>query len=237
METNEEWVTCPYNANHRMPSNRFQWHLVKCPEKKRVGSDFDVCPFNAQHIVPKSELANHKQKCTDRQSVSFDESQELDKKIREYLANQSKSNDTPKRNEDLWYSTPPTLVGEIVHDDTKTTKTQKRNSRRKKKHDAEFESNHQNGDVVSPGRIPEKKIVGLKEFNQPSQNIVSTKSSNITDAVVHEAKPIKKKLQQITDLEVKLKQGDVLNEDQLCKISKRATLEEELRRLTLSSEH
>jgi hypothetical protein len=62
----DQWVHCPYNHEHQMPQSRLQWHLVKCPEKKRCKDKFTQCPFNSIHIIPTSELASHKAKCKDR---------------------------------------------------------------------------------------------------------------------------------------------------------------------------
>jgi len=56
--------------------------------------NYSTCPFNAQHIILKSELTNHKLKCPDKDSrqQGTEESREIDKQIKQYLAQQYNSN-------------------------------------------------------------------------------------------------------------------------------------------------
>ncbi|XP_046397577.1 uncharacterized protein LOC124164341 [Ischnura elegans] len=65
------YVTCPYNASHRILRARLQYHLVKCrknfkekPEEEKV-----ICPLDATHHVNKEELAEHMKICPNRKIV------------------------------------------------------------------------------------------------------------------------------------------------------------------------
>lgn len=83
----KSWVSCPYNSEHRMPNTRLQWHLVKCPDKKRFGEQYATCPYNATHKVLRSNLTEHKRKCPDKNSVGeFVEENEIDQQMKAFLA-------------------------------------------------------------------------------------------------------------------------------------------------------
>jgi len=132
----EDWINCPYNSNHRMPPSRFQWHLVKCPDKKRVGENFTACPYNAQHIILKTELENHKRKCPDKTQRDFaetDSALEIDKKIKEYLGSQTCSADW-STSKNSWMPAPSVPVGSATESQIqfKPKKSQKKNAARRK---------------------------------------------------------------------------------------------------------
>jgi len=185
MGDEEDWMNCPYNPNHRMPSSRFQWHLVKCPDKKKVGHLYQPCPYNAQHIVLKSELSHHKSKCPDRDDSNNTESDEIDRQIREYLAKQhhQSSQWNEPSNPNSWAPAPHVIVGEYIEQkqdanssDSKL-KNQKRNAaRRNKKH------NEENLETPSNGH---KSEIVLEDSNidnweqRVSEKQVTTKSVQI----------------------------------------------------------
>mmetsp|Transcript_19524 Transcript_19524/g.27242 ORF Transcript_19524/g.27242 Transcript_19524/m.27242 type:complete len:173 (-) Transcript_19524:928-1446(-) len=129
----EEWTTCPYNATHKMPKSRFHWHIIKCPDKKRVGEHYAACPFNAQHIILKSEMTNHKMKCPDRdqREMISGQSDDIDRRIKEYLANQNhnKQNvqNTGEWGSSSWDAASNLPVGETL-DITPSTKPKKKKS-------------------------------------------------------------------------------------------------------------
>eukprot|EP01099_Mayorella_cantabrigiensis_P005561 TRINITY_DN4507_c0_g1_i1.p1 TRINITY_DN4507_c0_g1~~TRINITY_DN4507_c0_g1_i1.p1 ORF type:complete len:381 (-),score=97.52 TRINITY_DN4507_c0_g1_i1:200-1312(-) len=86
-QNSKNWVSCPYNPEHRMPPTRLQWHLVKCPDKKYYGEQYATCPYNATHKILKSDLADHQRRCPDKKRVgTFVEEDEIDKQMRAYLA-------------------------------------------------------------------------------------------------------------------------------------------------------
>ncbi|XP_077277303.1 uncharacterized protein LOC143905624 [Temnothorax americanus] len=65
---NNEVLFCPYNKLHRIPSSRFQRHLVKC--EKNFPPDYKViCPYNATHRLSKDEIQEHIQTCPMRRTV------------------------------------------------------------------------------------------------------------------------------------------------------------------------
>lgn len=59
-----EYVTCPYNPQHRLVRHRMPYHIVKC-KKNYFGPPLDVCPFNAMHMVPSTDIMEHMQNCPD----------------------------------------------------------------------------------------------------------------------------------------------------------------------------
>jgi len=143
----DKWLHCPYNSNHHMPSTRLQWHLVKCPDKKRFGHLYSVCPYNAQHIILKSEMTNHKVKCPDKDENAA-ESDEIDRQIREYLANQHHTATWDENHQNGWVPAPQLIVGETIEnpqasisiESSSKVKNQKRNAKRNKKITEETES-------------------------------------------------------------------------------------------------
>jgi len=97
-----------------MPEDRLQFHLVKCPDKKKKADQFASCPYNARHIVPKSELTYHSLNCPDRVGRIYQED-ELDKKMNEYLQTQHSQQDSAfwiDGDQDNWAPTPTTIVGD-----------------------------------------------------------------------------------------------------------------------------
>ncbi|XP_012525126.1 gametocyte-specific factor 1 [Monomorium pharaonis] len=64
----DDVLLCPYNKYHRIPSSRFQRHLVKC--EKNFPPDYKViCPYNATHRLSKSEIREHIDTCPMRRTV------------------------------------------------------------------------------------------------------------------------------------------------------------------------
>ncbi len=84
----DEFVTCPYDSNHRVQVHRLQMHILKCkkvrlfvniiiywkcfnikelkfknnPERSR---NLVSCPFNALHLCYPNEIDEHMTKCLD----------------------------------------------------------------------------------------------------------------------------------------------------------------------------
>lgn len=58
-----DWVTCPYNSEHRLPNSRLPYHIVKCRPTYK-GPKLETCPFNATHLVPEGKLREHFADCT-----------------------------------------------------------------------------------------------------------------------------------------------------------------------------
>ncbi|XP_047511546.1 uncharacterized protein LOC125053927 [Pieris napi] len=56
----DPYISCPYNAYHRVPRSRIQRHLTKCPDFK---SDWAFCPFDHSHRMPQNDLAEHMKEC------------------------------------------------------------------------------------------------------------------------------------------------------------------------------
>lgn len=61
---NKKYVECPYNSNHKIPSNRMPIHLIKC--SKQSALNLMVCPFNAKHRLPKDKYTQHLNICKDQ---------------------------------------------------------------------------------------------------------------------------------------------------------------------------
>ncbi|XP_028309364.1 gametocyte-specific factor 1 isoform X2 [Gouania willdenowi] len=63
----ERLLQCPYDANHKIRSCRFPYHLIKCrANHPKLAKELKTCPFNARHLVPKHELMHHTKICGDR---------------------------------------------------------------------------------------------------------------------------------------------------------------------------
>ncbi|XP_031628542.1 gametocyte-specific factor 1 homolog [Contarinia nasturtii] len=60
----DQYVTCPYNSNHRPLKFRLQCHLAKCPDRDEI--NFETCPFNATHIYRKGQKESHFENCESR---------------------------------------------------------------------------------------------------------------------------------------------------------------------------
>lgn len=58
----DNWVSCPYNQQHRVLEIRLPSHLVKC-RKNYNGSPLETCPFNVTHLVPQGTLQEHFHQC------------------------------------------------------------------------------------------------------------------------------------------------------------------------------
>jgi len=148
-DTQPKWVKCPFNPNHQMLESRFQWHIVKCPDKIKNGDKYATCPYNAQHIILKSELTNHKLKCPFRQPVC--EENEIDQQIKQYLANNCKENFSKMHSE--W---------KIENDkEMKKSKSYLKNQRRKK-----------NNGIKKENKFLESKNMELKE-EENTLNVLS----------------------------------------------------------------
>jgi len=183
----EDWINCPYNSNHRMPPSRFQWHLVKCPDKKRVGENFTACPYNAQHIILKTELENHKRKCSDKAQRDFaetDSALEIDRKIKEYLASQTPcSADWSASSKNSWIPAPSVPVGSATVSQIsqfKPKKSQKKNAARRKNQTnstAIAWNNDSNDESVN---IP-KEVPMYHDTHISGENIIPTPSNENTN--------------------------------------------------------
>lgn len=57
-------ISCPYNAEHRMRRHRMPYHIVNC-RLTYSGPPLIGCPYNAMHMVPASEMATHLASCED----------------------------------------------------------------------------------------------------------------------------------------------------------------------------
>ena len=60
-------ICCPFDKLHKMPSQRLQWHIVKCPTKvyrEKNGLPIYHCKFYYLHIyLEKHELDMHEKFC------------------------------------------------------------------------------------------------------------------------------------------------------------------------------
>ncbi|XP_054165006.1 gametocyte-specific factor 1-like [Oppia nitens] len=59
----KQYKVCPYNRNHRVPANRFVYHLIKCEKKSK--EQLIMCPFNGKHRVTKELFDLHMSNCPD----------------------------------------------------------------------------------------------------------------------------------------------------------------------------
>ncbi|XP_026754799.2 gametocyte-specific factor 1-like [Galleria mellonella] len=66
----DPFVTCPYNACHRVSRSRIQAHLVKCQKNY---PKLDICPYNATHRMSSDEMKQHVKICTNRSSFFLKE--------------------------------------------------------------------------------------------------------------------------------------------------------------------
>ncbi|CAG9789857.1 unnamed protein product [Diatraea saccharalis] len=62
----DPFVSCPYEAAHRVPRSRLQAHLVKCQQKY---PQLRICPYNATHRFPESEMKAHVVSCPSKAFV------------------------------------------------------------------------------------------------------------------------------------------------------------------------
>ena len=78
-------VVCPFDAKHKMPSARLQWHLPKCKAYKEhlaEGRPVLHCPHNYYHIFfGEAELEAHLGECQNRrrEQEAREQEQELDR--------------------------------------------------------------------------------------------------------------------------------------------------------------
>lgn len=56
----DPFVSCPYNAVHRVPRSRLAGHIVKCQKNSPV---LAICPYNATHRLPEEEMKKHVVDC------------------------------------------------------------------------------------------------------------------------------------------------------------------------------
>jgi len=220
LDQQQQWVRCPYNANHKMPQSRLQWHLLKCQDKKRNGFLYSTCPFNAIHQVLKTELSNHIAKCPDKKMTSSEEP-EIDKEIQEYL-----SRKTGKRNENFekkatWEPGPSLPIGyEPVSQpqNTNRPKKTKRNSNNRNKN-----TYTDNNDQIPP---PDP----LNHANHPSNSSTISEGNGAKSVAPSENKirALTKKIRQIEELEKKQCEGQTLDEQQLMKLKTKGDLLMEL---------
>jgi len=250
----DDWIKCPYNITHVMPPSRFQWHVVKCPDKKQKGHLFTTCPFNAQHILIKSELENHKMKCPDREQRNFvkEDFSEIDSQIRQYLATEYKPNtssDWGNSSSQSWMPAQEPIVGQTEY--VYQSQTKRTPKRRGNKHDREHNEDQQSTSPTKQGVTSHETIQSQspKESSKkikPDTHEVTSPVVKTTEFPNNESSPkegpmeiqrkkkaVQKKLAQISDLEKKLKEGGQLNEDQTSKLARKKELEQELKSLTL----
>ncbi|KAG6445697.1 hypothetical protein O3G_MSEX004046 [Manduca sexta] len=64
---NDPYVSCPYDAVHRVPRSRLQQHLVKCQWRN---PELLPCPYNATHRFTKEELIVHVKDCPSKPAVA-----------------------------------------------------------------------------------------------------------------------------------------------------------------------
>jgi len=250
----DEYVNCPYNNTHSMPSTRLQWHLVKCPDKKRVGNNFETCPFNARHIVLKSELSNHKMKCSDRRNPDDErESQRIDMEIKRYLATEYKSNTSSSASSEWgcvseqWLVAPNLPVGEpISYQSPKTAKNQKRNNSRRGRfsNDTNKDRSDESLSSTSTEKSPplssstnNVEIHNVRDDSPPQHTYEDNSQKDKLDDNKETEKQKKirsltKKILQVIELEKKVQEGLQLNTDQREKLLRKFELEQELASLT-----
>ena len=63
----KRYIECPYNPNHKIPTNRMPLHLVKC--EKQSNLVLMVCPFNASHRYPRNKLEEHINHCKNKTNL------------------------------------------------------------------------------------------------------------------------------------------------------------------------
>ncbi|CAD5115964.1 DgyrCDS4894 [Dimorphilus gyrociliatus] len=57
---------CPFDKNHKIRANYFQYHICKCA-KKHPNHGLSVCPYNSTHYLSKDKFEAHvKHECPDR---------------------------------------------------------------------------------------------------------------------------------------------------------------------------
>ncbi|RVE48376.1 hypothetical protein evm_006937 [Chilo suppressalis] len=56
----DPFVSCPYEAAHRVPRSRLQAHIVKCQKNH---PQLQICPYNATHRLPEAEMKVHLGSC------------------------------------------------------------------------------------------------------------------------------------------------------------------------------
>ncbi|KAL0808374.1 hypothetical protein ABMA28_012860 [Loxostege sticticalis] len=62
----DPFVSCPYEASHRVPRSRLQAHIVKCQKKY---PDLKICPYNATHRFPEEEMKYHLVDCPAKAAI------------------------------------------------------------------------------------------------------------------------------------------------------------------------
>ncbi|XP_059045013.1 gametocyte-specific factor 1-like [Achroia grisella] len=68
----DPFVSCPYDACHRVPRSRIQAHLIKCQERY---PKLEICPYNATHRMSLNEMREHVKTCCNRASFFPNEKQ------------------------------------------------------------------------------------------------------------------------------------------------------------------
>jgi len=224
-----------------MPKSRFHWHIIKCPDKKRVGEHYAACPFNAQHIILKSEMTNHKMKCPDRdqREMISGQSDDIDRRIKEYLANQNhnKQNvqNTGEWGSSSWDAASNLPVGETL-DITPSTKP------KKKEPQPSLSDNNNLTSQTNPVSSTQTNGVKVSKDSSKSTHVESKPVEQIeqqedpSKILQRQIKSVKKKLSQIQEIEHKQQQGQALNADQLEKLKRKQELEQELKQLNEKQE-
>ena len=79
-------VICAFNSNHRMSVQRYNWHLARCPDKKKRESEglpIFVCKYHRMHIfLNRAAYHDHMAIC-DSKTVVNSSQQVTDLKPRE----------------------------------------------------------------------------------------------------------------------------------------------------------
>jgi hypothetical protein len=60
--TDDVFLACPYDSNHRLAHRRYRAHVATCPSRLRR-TDLLVCPINSLHIIKVSEREKHMATC------------------------------------------------------------------------------------------------------------------------------------------------------------------------------
>lgn len=62
----DPFVSCPYEATHRVPRSRLQAHIIKCQTKYPL---LHICPYNATHRLPENEMRTHVLSCPSKEFI------------------------------------------------------------------------------------------------------------------------------------------------------------------------
>ena len=78
-------VCCAFNSNHKMPVQRYPWHLARCPDHKfRIQSGLPIykCPHHNLHIfLSNTALEHHLVICEQKTNPVKEDLEDLSKVI------------------------------------------------------------------------------------------------------------------------------------------------------------